>query len=250
VEVPQKWQSIRQRFPNWGIVCFVLWLASQVVLWTGVFIPWFTNVQGYLAGLPEGQRTSSVYWLQGYGAGMVATIVVWPAVTCLVLWLVRHASILPGGGSVGPFTWILVTPVFTTPLSLVIARALPCSAAPVGVPANYDLCPIWTVPATFAPGLLNLAALLWLRADCAWVRRNAVIAASLGAARFMLPVVNSLRSIDPTVLPAGVLISSSFPFTEASYIGVLLWVLSGIVGVFAVSTELPPADDPPTTGSS
>lgn len=97
----------------------------------------------------------------------------------------------------GPFAWIVLIPVVTIPLTQAITATFVKSSE-----CNYQVdflggeasCPDGPVLLALMPGLLNLAPILWLLINDVEVRRNAVIAGGLGAARFAVPMLGVILS--------------------------------------------------------
>ena len=167
---------------------------------------------------------------------------------------------------IGPLAWIILTPLVTLPATLIATvvltpfdgRSYPTYQA-VQAAAESDhlckvtlgdisffggvdasaACPDGYVLAALSPGLLNLTPVLWLLFGRPSVRRTAIIATVLGAARFLIPVVAVFVAVPTdysgTIPPGFTLIKPSSPWSypnswnDASLFTFVLWTATVIV---------------------
>lgn len=146
-------------------------------------------------------------------------------------------------GRWAPFVWLVLIPVLTVPLTQALAgqilQSSQCSIAYVGSfeEAERWLCPDRPVLLSLLPGLLNLGPFVWLVLPGDDImRRNAVVAGSLGAARLLVPVLGVLLT-GPS--PGRTILVSSlvFVYPNGDYlpvvgISVLLWIISVVTWIW------------------
>lgn len=151
-------------------------------------------------------------------------------------------------GRWAPFVWLVLIPVLTVPLTVVLAgqilQSSQCTITFVGSFAEPEraLCPDRPVLMSLLPGLLDLGPFAWLVLPGDDImRRNAVVAGSLGALRLLVPVLGILLtgpSPGRTVLVSGlVFVYPNSDFLPVVGISVLLWIISVVTWIWRAAVE-------------
>ena len=84
-----------------------------------------------------------------------------------------------------PFLLVYLLPIATVPITLLLLSSLPTGCV-IGDSSTWELR---YAQVAFLPGVANLLPFLWLMSGTARVRRSAIVAGLIGAARFVFPQV-------------------------------------------------------------
>ena len=136
-----------------------------------------------------------------------------------------------------PFLLVFLLPIATVPITLLLLSSLP-----QGCVIGDD--PAWELryaQAALLPGVANLLPFLWLMSMTARVRRSAMVAGLIGAARFVIPQV-MLLFITTSGCWGSVYVEPAALIMRLLPLMLSLWVVSTLLsaGIFLrMSRKLP-----------
>jgi hypothetical protein len=136
---------------------------------------------------------------------------------------------------------VLLVPLLTLPATLVLWQVwlIPqCRGVPGPAPSPYT-CPGFSIAIALVPGVLNLVPFAWCRSEVGFVRHAALLAASLGALRWIVPIFlqgGHLPSV--TIHPVDALLHGRI----SGGLWLLSLLLGGVVGLLSLRRR---ADEPP-----
>src|SRR5437762_9562437 len=128
-----------------------------------------------------------------------------------------------------PLWLVVLAPLLTVPLTQSATQSLvqsdSCTVLDLGFMGGSASCQTGPLAMALAPGLLNLAALLWLFARDARTRRAALVAGVMGSVRLVLPLATLLSSGPTSTVGWG--FSQAFPNDiSVVFVSFFLWVAS------------------------
>ena len=124
-----------------------------------------------------------------------------------------------------PFLLVYLLPIATVPITLLLLSSLP-----QGCVIGDD--PAWELryaQVALLPGVANLLPFLWLMSMTARVRRSAMVAGLIGAARFVIPQV-MLLFITSTGCSGSVYVEQWALLVRLLPLVLSLWVVSNLLG--------------------
>ena len=165
----------------------------------------------------------------GYLYGATGLIGGLPAVALFAVMTVAAARRRGPEWAVLPFAWALLVPALTVPLQIIFLDRVADGTCTEVPSANIDI--VWTcstvdVLPTLLPGLLNLASLLWLFSSRGDVRRAALIGASWGAVRLLVPALFWLSEGDQVTLIGSYQFPPASTYNASLVVSPLLWFLT------------------------
>lgn len=146
-------------------------------------------------------------------------------------------------GRWAPFIWLVLIPLLTVPLTIMLAgQVLQSSQCTITFVGSFEeperaLCTDRPVLMSLLPGLLNLGPIVWLVLPGDDImRRNAIVAGSLGAVRLLVPMLGVLTtgpSPGRTVLVSGLV----FVYPNSDYlpvvgVSILLWIICVVTWIW------------------
>ena len=155
-----------------------------------------------------------------------------------------------------PFAWILIVPAVTVPLHIGLLGVITdgyqyggaFASGDAGVcsqvrQSRYDKlweCPVEAAVPTLLPGLLNLAPLLFLFSSTRGVRYAALVAGSLGAARFLVPAVIYVADAPNVEIIGSFQWPPAMGSVASVYASVALWMVS-LAAAIVIAPRFRPA---------
>ena len=124
-----------------------------------------------------------------------------------------------------PFLLVYLLPIATVPLTLLLLWSLPQGCVIGDMPA-------WELryaQVALLPGVANLLPFLWFMSKTARVRRSAIVAGLIGAARFVVPQV-MLLFITTSGCHGSVYVEPYWILVRLLPLMVSLWVVSTLLG--------------------
>ena len=124
-----------------------------------------------------------------------------------------------------PFLLVYLLPIATVPLTLLLFWSLPQSCV-IGDTNTWELR---YAQVALLPGVANLLPFLWLMSMTARVRRSAIVAGLIGAARFVIPQV-MLLFITTSGCSGSVYVEPAALLVRLLPLMFILWVVSTLLG--------------------
>ena len=124
-----------------------------------------------------------------------------------------------------PFLLVFLLPIVTVPLTLLLFLSLPTGCV-IGDTSTLELL---YAEVALLPGVANLLPFLWLMSKAARVRRSAIVAGRIGAARFVVPQV-MLFFI--TTGCSGKIFVDPYKLLLLVPLMLILWVVSTLLGTW------------------
>ena len=124
-----------------------------------------------------------------------------------------------------PFLLVYLLPIATVPITLLLLSSLPQGCVIGDAPA-------WELryaQVALLPGVANLLPFLWLMSMTARVRRSAMVAGLIGAARFVIPQV-MLLFITTSGCSGSVYVEPAALLVRLLPLMFILWVVSTLLG--------------------
>jgi len=124
-----------------------------------------------------------------------------------------------------PFLLVYLLPIATVPLTLLLLWSLPTGC----VIGDFPTWELRYAQVALLPGVANLLPFLWLMSKTARVRRSAIVAGLIGAARFVIPQV-MLLFITTSGCSGSVYVEPYALLVRLLPLMFILWVVSTLLG--------------------
>ena len=124
-----------------------------------------------------------------------------------------------------PLLLVFLSPIATVPITLLLLSSLPQGCV-IGDFASWELR---YAQVALLPGVANLLPFLWLMSRKARVRRSAIVAGFIGAARFVFPQV-MLFFITTSGCSGSVYVEPYALLLRIVPLMFILWVVSTLLG--------------------